>query len=420
MILFLLFLIINIMYNKYYYISDLDFDGGVYQSQIIDWLELFNKNGLNFELIQIFQIQSILKKNHKKQKQKIKNAFSFKTHFWYLFPNVYFFRLFDKYIFYLYLIRSIYKYPYLVFFSRADIGGEMVFLKKIYPNKIKFIYDLRGAWVEEHLWSIKKNNSYSIKQYRNLSRIYYSEFLRQKVADKIFVVSNTLKDYFINHYNSKAEKFVLYPCLSSSDKFYFDVYLRIQSREELGFENEDIVFVYSGGVLNKYHIPDSIIRMFDRISKYESRAKLLLLIKKSSKDLKEQISNNKNIKLIEGVPNNKVVDFLNAADYGFLLRENIILNNVAFPTKFAEYLLSGLPVIISESLIDCVKYCKKYNSGFVVSNSDVEKIEDFSPKLLINLNFDKNKIAKDAKALLSKESVINNLVRELKKITLCL
>ena len=46
-------------------------------------------------------------------------------------------------------------------------------------------------------------------------------------------------------------------------------------------------------------------------------------------------------------------DFLNAADFGFILRERNKINRVACPTKFAEYCLTGLPVIIGDAVPDC-------------------------------------------------------------------
>ena len=49
----------------------------------------------------------------------------------------------------------------------------------------------------------------------------------------------------------------------------------------------------------------------------------------------------------------EINDFLNAADFGFILRERNEINRVAFPTKFAEYCLTGLPVIIGDAVPDC-------------------------------------------------------------------
>ncbi|MBK8497415.1 MAG: glycosyltransferase [Flavobacteriales bacterium] len=52
------------------------------------------------------------------------------------------------------------------------------------------------------------------------------------------------------------------------------------------------------------------------------------------------------------VPHQDVRALLQACDHGLLLREPRITNRVASPTKFAEYLSAGLPVLISEGVGD--------------------------------------------------------------------
>ena len=54
---------------------------------------------------------------------------------------------------------------------------------------------------------------------------------------------------------------------------------------------------------------------------------------------------------------------LAACDYGILIRENTVTNQVASPTKFAEYLASGLPVIISPNLGDYSAFVETHHCG---------------------------------------------------------
>ena len=71
------------------------------------------------------------------------------------------------------------------------------------------------------------------------------------------------------------------------------------------------------------------------------------------------------------VAHHEVTEILAACDYGILIRENTVTNQVASPTKFAEYLASGLPVIISANLGDY--------SGFVVEHKCGIKLNGHSP-----------------------------------------
>ena len=63
------------------------------------------------------------------------------------------------------------------------------------------------------------------------------------------------------------------------------------------------------------------------------------------------------------VAHNQVTDILAACDYGILIRENTVTNQVASPTKFAEYLASGLPVIISANLGDYSAFVETHRCG---------------------------------------------------------
>ena len=68
----------------------------------------------------------------------------------------------------------------------------------------------------------------------------------------------------------------------------------------------------------------------------------------------------------------EINNYLNATDYGILFRENLPINNQASPTKFAEYILAGLKVIISEGVGDFSEFVREHDCGQVVSLVDGE------------------------------------------------
>lgn len=406
--------------TKYVYVSTLNYDAGVYLTQIVDWLKLYRQHGLDFELIQLFSLGYLLQGNYcKTQKKLISEAIGSNVGFYFVLPPLNkLTQVINNWLFCRRIKKRMKTKEKVVIFSRAEIGEEMAFLKKRMPNRVSYYYDLRGATVAEKLNVIKVKNLYSQKEYNLTAKMAYSEFLRQQIADKIFVVSNALKRYFIEHYNSDAEKFVSYPCLSSCKKFFYNKDLRDKTRRELNYVDEDHVFIYSGGVSNLYHAPDAFIKLFKKIKEIDSNAKLLLLIKKTTPALTKLVAEDALLKdcvtVLEYVPNNHVVNYLNAADYGFLLRENIVLNNVAYPSKFAEYMLCGLPTIITESLYDCSEYCVQHSSGYVITNEIYENISDSEFSGLLNTSFTREAIADDAKTILSKESQIERIVNEIK------
>jgi hypothetical protein len=62
--------------------------------------------------------------------------------------------------------------------------------------------------------------------------------------------------------------------------------------------------------------------------------------------------------------------YLNAADVGLLIREPHLLNAVACPTKFGEYAVTGLPVILTAQIGDCSDYVRDQYEGLVLDGPD--------------------------------------------------
>lgn len=402
---------------KYLYISSLKYDGSVYQTQILDWLDLYRKKGLPFELVHHFSIGRNKRLFNKQQKQILKQVTNNNVSFGYFFEHELKWKLLNCLLFRLEM-RKFRKYDKIVILSRADIGWEIESLKKAKGDKIIYYYDLRGAVFEEALLNIKANRNYSQASYSSLGQIGYSEYLRQKLANKIFVVSNALKRYFVDTYHSNPEKFVAYPCLSSSEKFYYSDELRSSTRKELGFEEKNNVYVYSGGIVNSYHIPEAFLKIFEKICVQDDYARLLIIAKQKTKEMLNIIQRNDLIKdkiiIKEAVPNKDVVKYLNAADFGFLIRDNIIVNNVASPSKYAEYILCGLPTIISESLHDWAEYCKKHNAGYILSNADLLNLDECMILPLNKNDYNREAIATEGITYMSKEGAVDGIVEQLK------
>ncbi|MES2411372.1 MAG: hypothetical protein V4535_08015 [Bacteroidota bacterium] len=81
----------------------------------------------------------------------------------------------------------------------------------------------------------------------------------------------------------------------------------------------------------------------------------------------------------------EVAEFLSESKMGFLIRRNHIVNNVSFPTKYAEYVASGAFVALSAIEWDLNQYIRKFNTGILVDpnsplNETAQKIVSFLAK----------------------------------------
>ena len=381
----------------------------VTQSQVFNWVKLVNEGGISTDCISITT-------NKLSSKEVIRIEESIGGRFYQIRNNK---RLIinDLYLScYLlkYYLKSVRSYEKVIFQTRmAPIGLTFAFLKWL-PNT-KFIFEARAAKNEE----LKHQNDEKRSTLKNNIKNYFNELSEKLVntkSDGIFCVSSRLKDYYLNKYALNGEKFHVFPGAADSELFYFSESLREKVRMDLNLGKDEIWIVYSGRLEMKWEIPDKLFIFFEFLFKRDTRFRLMILTPdvKIASDL---ITKHKfeNIVYLKEVALNEVNNYLNAADAGILLREDITMNHVASPTKFAEYVMSGLPVIISKGVCDFAGDVLKSGYGSVVSGLE-EMSEPEYEKFLKALKFDRKQISKWGMVNFSKESFIKKYTDILQNI----
>lgn len=401
--------------TSFIYLNCKHFDGTVFVTQIADWLKLYNENGIPFKYFHQFYGAEIIKKHWRKEHiEKIKTVIPDIGNVSYTFPSVSFFPYINAFLLYRILKRKCKDSERIVIFSRMLYGKEISILKKLTNQEIVFIYDARGASKEEHEYNLSKQGVDNDKLNKLLSHIADVERNAVTFADRIFCVSDMLKDYLCNTYGVSSNKFFIYPCLSDSNKFYYSEELRAVVRNKLCYTPANNVYLYSGGLKNKYHLVRETLSFLNSVAEKDQHARFLFLSKDDYQEgelladypfLRGKIT-------VKSVPNEEVVNYLNAADFGLLFRDDVIMNNVASPSKFAEYILCGLPTIISNGVGDYSELCVKENLGIRVF--DFQLTEQDAQKLISN-EFDRRKIADFGIHNLSKQSRLPQIIEEFKR-----
>lgn len=396
--------------KEYIYISNLTFDGSVFVTQVIDWLALYKENGVLFDLYVSYSVTNSFKfKYLKEQKNSIKKYYSNYKGPIFMFPSKYLFLYINVLLLFWKILFKIIRGKQVFLMSRSSIGKEVQLLKQLFGKRLVYFYDARAAMGEEKFFTMKSTNKISGKQFGLLGHIFSIEAKNVQLADKIFVVSNRLKSYLVDTFQVNPDKFVHYPCLSGSEKFYFSQNDRRLTREKLQYTDSDIVILYAGGLLAKWHNVDFILKFFNELSLISDRFKFLILSADSTHlgyllnkypSLTEKIQAYK-------VPNNEVVHYLNAADFGTLFRKDVVMNNVASPSKFAEYMLCGLPVLISQNVGDFSDFVIHKNLGQIVNeNYDALSTATF----LLNFHIDRELTANNLRTVFDKNTYVKDLI----------
>ena len=176
------------------------------------------------------------------------------------------------------------------------------------------------------------------------------------------VVSERLRDYIfeLTALDAGTVQCTVVPSLAGRG-FRYNLATRVSARQELGLSEGDVAVVFSSGGISAWQQNERIVAQLE-----PSGVKVINLSK-------IQVNQPHIINLF--VDYGDVPRYLMAADIAVLWREDNVVNNVASPVKFAEYVCSGLPVIVSRSVHGAAAFVEKGHPGLVLDELDAMSLE---------------------------------------------
>lgn len=294
-------------------------------------------------------------------------------------------------------------------------------LLKLLSKKLKISIELEGDAEAEKDYLIK--HPYKEGFYYEQIKSYNSEIkiIKDKLqnADAIFCVTKALQELISNRYEILEDNITVLPTGVDSDIFYYNIETRNKIRNKLQIEDK-FVMVFSGSAFYSWQNINKTLRYYKIIKDIEPSTLLILLIRESDhyivNDFIQKNHISKDEIVLKSVSNKDVNDYLNAADLGILLRDNHLMNKVAFPGKLGEYLAAGLPVLTTVGIGEISKIIEKNKMGIVLEdiNSESELVEKF-------LSFKTKKVNRDflsswARTNLSNQSKVYRFVNTLKQL----
>lgn len=274
----------------------------------------------------------------------------------------------------------------IVIHARNLVSANIANRFKGRSRKISYVYDVRGDLVGEYEYAaLKRGDSADLiaAQKKHLMKL---EADTVRNANHIVCVSNALKKLLIARYDIVDPKIVVIPCCADEGTFRYNGELRNQYRQEFKLEGKTVL-IYSGG-MDKWHCAESIFQIAGQILERNEQAFFVVLTPQVGKaeGLAERYLPRGRY-LVNNVTRKDVAKYLLASDAGIVIRENDPVNRVASPTKVAEYLISGLPVILSEGLGDYSDFVTEKKVGIVLEksvydiDSQVEQVSNFLESL---------------------------------------
>ncbi|WP_085906824.1 hypothetical protein [Kiloniella majae] len=220
--------------------------------------------------------------------------------------------------------------------------------------KIPVIWDCRGDALAEFVDHFCIKNLYDkLFSFLKIRAVKRNINLAAAGAAGVIFVSNPLEALYHDLTPSIPKEII--PCVAAERLFFPDEHLRVKCRHDLKIPEDETLFIYSGS-LAPYQCFEETVTLFSQINKKNPKTHLLILTpdqEKARKFLKKTLDNNN--WQVESANVNAVNSYLNAADAGIMLRKPVQTNLVASPTKFAEYVLTGLRVIMNDNVADSSK-----------------------------------------------------------------
>ena len=231
---------------------------------------------------------------------------------------------------------------------------------------LKFIFDMRGFWVDEKL----ESGNWSSPIFRPVYN-YFKKKEKQFItnADRIISLTHAGKNYLISTFSVEPDRIQIIPtCVDFSQFQRTSISERNLLREELGIQKDAYVFLYSGSLGGNYPV-ELLMQYYKKISKGYENARLLVVCKQPDllKEYPEVVTKSANRKEMPG--------YLSAGDAGIIFYKTGFSNIGRCPTKYAEYVGCGLKVHYLESYGDLSTYTPEMAEEYFDLNKGVKKYD---------------------------------------------
>lgn len=332
-----------------------------YRQRVFSMTESLKGLGLNVSVLWLYRLQDIYKIRSSRLRSK-DNATYFRPILpFFLYPKI---SNFSRVLasFWVRLLDSKYKFDCIQ--AETALHGSICSILK----KKKIVVDFHGDIVSE--MRLRGDNQWKI------DIAIHDEEKALKSSSAILAASNALIELLRLRHDLPILIAGTAPCGVDSDRFSNALNNRKITRNELKINNK-IVFCYLGG-LQKWQNIEETVTLFKKIYNIEKKSYLLILTNSDSKGLKRQLNalgiSNESYNIM-ALSSDQVPKYLPAADFGFLLRSESPVNRVASPTKFGEYLCSGLSVITTPFAGDAAKISEHSGCGYLFKEDNNENFD---------------------------------------------
>jgi glycosyltransferase involved in cell wall biosynthesis len=236
----------------------------------------------------------------------------------------------------------------------------------IFFYKKKIIFDFRGFWIEERF----DNQLWSKRNIVHIFAFYLFKLLEKKIllkSSKVVVLTSTAKSFLIKKFGIPKKNLFVIPCCAD-----FNFFKKISKKKKKKYLN----ICYVGSYGNIY--------MFKEMYKFYVNLKknlninFHLFVNNLSEFKKDKIYNKfkyDNNVFITKSSRKQLIKYLSIMDYSVcFIRPTFARITASFPTKLAEVLACGIPVLYNNCMSDVNYYMRKNKLNQMVNLNKFKKL----------------------------------------------
>jgi glycosyltransferase involved in cell wall biosynthesis len=233
---------------------------------------------------------------------------------------------------------------------------------------MKMIFDVRGLLADEYVdaghW---RRDSLAYRITKNAER------RALQAADGVVTLTEKIWDVIMDwdSLRGRAVPHAVVPCCADLEIFRFDAAARALRRTELGIADRFVV-VYSGSI-DGWYLTEEMCDFFVTLRKRTPKAFFFCLTPGNRERITTLMNErgvlSEDFKILSALPSD-VPSYLSAADAGLALIKPCFSKQASSPTKYAEYLACGLPLIINAGIGDSDTLITEHDVGALVRQFD--------------------------------------------------
>lgn len=265
--------------------------------------------------------------------------------------------------------------------SLLMMTAKKIYCHSVWQVKTKF-FKLPGVKVYVDVHGIVPEEETLYGRYEDAQMYGDIEEKTVQKAECLICVTNKIKEHLQEKYGKKFKaKTIIMPIFDSSLSKY-----DIEIPKEKKLIDEKPVVIYAGGIMKWQKIE----LMQESINKSIDKAKFKVYCPNPEEFWATwKYPKNYNLEVGSKSYQDLCKDIYSIAHYGYVLRDDIAVNNVACPTKIADYLKYRIvPIVKSPKIGDFTDLGMKYitledfNNGKLLSMDEIKKITDDNIKVL--------------------------------------